>query len=209
MKQMFSKLLVATVASLLFLAGALPVSAEEWSPDGERPGDVVIGDPAAPVTIYEYASLTCPHCARFHTELLPGFKKGWIDTGKAKLVYRHFPLDKSALAGALAVSCLSPEKRADAITRLFKSVSSWAYEEDIAGALMQNLPEQQEPTQLITCMSAKASSEAVANVAIEASRGGVSGTPTFFVAGHKLEGTARVVELGRLVDDALADHLAR
>ena len=57
-----------------------------------QPTDHVLGDPKAPVTLIEYASFTCPHCAHFHIQILPEIKKKWIDTGKVKLVYRDFPL---------------------------------------------------------------------------------------------------------------------
>ncbi|MEJ2016678.1 MAG: thioredoxin domain-containing protein [Limibacillus sp.] len=72
--------------------------------------DRVLGDPEAPVTILEYSSLTCPHCASFHTQTLPQVKEEWIDTGKAKLVYRHFPLDRLALYAAMTASCLPTDR---------------------------------------------------------------------------------------------------
>jgi protein-disulfide isomerase len=59
--------------------------------------DRILGNPNAPNTIIEYASLTCPHCAHFENDVLPELKKKWIDTGKAKLVLRDFPLDEPAL----------------------------------------------------------------------------------------------------------------
>src|ERR671933_189300 len=59
--------------------------------------DRILGNPEAPITIVEYASMTCPHCAHFEKEVLPKLKKKWIDTGKAKLVLRPFPLDQVAL----------------------------------------------------------------------------------------------------------------
>ena len=72
----------------------------------------IIGDPNAPVTIVEYASLTCPHCAAFHTEILPEVKKQLLDTGKARLVYRDFPLGSAGLArlgpGALRFAVAAP-----------------------------------------------------------------------------------------------------
>ena len=65
----------------------------------------VLGDPAAPITMIEYSSLTCPHCGAFHTETLPTLKKEWIDTGKVKLVVRDFPLDQNALKAAVLAHC--------------------------------------------------------------------------------------------------------
>src|SRR3990170_8669679 len=76
---------------------------------GEMPlfdDDRILGDAAAPVTILEYSSLTCPHCAAFHRETLPRVKTEWIDSGRARLVYRHYPLDQVALRAAAAANCV-------------------------------------------------------------------------------------------------------
>ena len=65
-----------------------------------EPGEQAMGDPNAPVTVIEYASLTCPHCAQFHTEVLPDLKERYIATGKVRMIYRDFPLDERALTAA-------------------------------------------------------------------------------------------------------------
>ena len=72
--------------------------------------DRILGKPDAPITIVEYASLTCPHCAHFANDVLPELKKKWIDTGKAKLVLRDFPLDEPALRAAMIARCAPPER---------------------------------------------------------------------------------------------------
>ncbi len=80
--------------------------------------DMVLGKADAPVTIIEYASLTCPHCAHFHTDVLPAIKKDYIDTGKVKLIYRDFPLDQLAFAGAVcdcAAALRKPATRTDRV----------------------------------------------------------------------------------------------
>ena len=69
----------------------------------------VLGNGAAPVTIYDYSSLTCPHCADFHSRILPEIKKRAIDTGKAKLIFRDFPLDKPALQASVLAHCATLE----------------------------------------------------------------------------------------------------
>ena len=88
------------------LTGVTPAQAQTANAALVSDTDRVLGDPEAPVTILEYSSLTCPHCASFHTQTLPQVKEEWIDTGKAKLVYRHFPLDRLALYAAMTASCL-------------------------------------------------------------------------------------------------------
>ena len=66
----------------------------------------MLGDEKAPVTIIEYASLSCPHCAHFHNTILPELKKRYIDTGKAKLIHRPYPLNEPALRGAMLAGCV-------------------------------------------------------------------------------------------------------
>src|SRR5438477_4608159 len=90
------------------------------------PDDRILGKPDAPVTIIEYASLTCPHCAAFEKEVLPQLKSEWIDTGKVKLVFRDFPLDASALKAAIVARCAPPERFYGFIGVLFAQQASWA-----------------------------------------------------------------------------------
>ena len=73
-----------------------------------EPSEQVLGDPDAPVTMIEYASLTCPHCAQFHTDVLPELKERYIATGKVRLIYRDFPLDERALMAAALAHCAGP-----------------------------------------------------------------------------------------------------
>jgi len=201
---------LAAVAAVAFgILSHGTASASAWNPPESLPGDVVIGSKDAPVTVFEYASITCPHCARFHAEMLPEFKKGWIDTGKAKIVYRHFPLDKSALAASLAVSCLPSQARAAAVSRLFETVANWASHEDIGGAVIRFLPDAGDQSKLIACMSAQETVNTITGPQLEAARGGVDSTPYFFVNGIRLQGTAGAGRLGELVDAAIGKEFTR
>lgn len=89
--------------------------------------DMVLGNPDAPATIVEYSSLTCPHCASFHAETLPKIKQEWIETGKAKLIYRDFPLDGVALGAAMLTRCVAPERYFGFLETLFSTQKTWAY----------------------------------------------------------------------------------
>jgi|HigsolmetaAR202D_1030399.scaffolds.fasta_scaffold00971_2 Protein-disulfide isomerase len=191
------------LAAITMTCLATPAAAAGWTPPDDLPGDVVIGSRDAQVTVFEYASLTCPHCARFHSQMLPEFRKAYIDTGKARIVYRHFPLDKSALAGALAITCLKPENRAEAVARLFETSADWVNAADIGSAVARNTPGVDDTVALVTCMSSKEITGQVIEPALQAAKGGVVGTPTFFVNGLKLEGTAEATRLGELVDEAI------
>ncbi len=97
--------------------------------------DRVLGQESAPVTIIEYASLTCPHCAHFETEILPEVKKQLLDTGKAKLIYRDFPLDRFALEAAMVSRCISPLKYYDMLDVIFSKQEIWAKAKDPLAAL--------------------------------------------------------------------------
>jgi protein-disulfide isomerase len=96
--------------------------------------DKVLGDRAAPITIIEYSSLTCPHCASFHTATLPQIKTAYIDPGKAKLVYRDFPLNAAATSAAMVARC-SGDRFFDLIDLLYRTQSSWASSSDMKSAL--------------------------------------------------------------------------
>jgi protein-disulfide isomerase len=97
--------------------------------------ELVYGNPDAPITIVEYASLTCPHCAAFHSDVLPDVKTKLLDTGKARLVFRHFPLDQIALRASVLVSCVPPERSTAMLDVLFSTQSTWARSQDPVAAL--------------------------------------------------------------------------
>ena len=97
----------------------------------------VLGKAGAPVTIIEYASLTCPHCAAFHKDVLPQLKAKYVDTGKVKIVYRDFPLDGRATLAAMVARCAPPERYFGFLDALFRSQTQWGRAEDPKKALAQ------------------------------------------------------------------------
>lgn len=152
--------------------------------------DRVLGKPDAPITIIEYASLSCPHCAHFELEVLPKLEKKWIDTGKAKLVLRDFPLDAPALEAAVVARCAPPERFYPLVQTLFGSQEKWVLAKDQKAALekvvrLAGMGKQE----FEACLSNKALSDKVAESRLVAAQQlGVDSTPTFFVNGTKLEG---------------------
>src|SRR5213082_3021993 len=117
---------------VLSLSGALPAAAQ-GTPGADaakqlavQPGDRVLGKADAPITIVEYASLTCPHCAHFDVDVLPKLKEKWIDTGKAKLVLRDFPLDEPSLRAAMIARCAPPDRFYAFADTFFASQDKWA-----------------------------------------------------------------------------------
>ena len=99
--------------------------------------DRVIGRDDAPVTIIEYASLTCPHCAKFHNTILPAVKRELIDTGKARMIFRDYPIDTHVLRAAMMARCAPNEKYFDLIEVLFRNQDKWTKSDNPTRALAQ------------------------------------------------------------------------
>ena len=100
-------------------------------------GLLVIGSPDAPVTITEFSSLSCPHCASFHANTLPSIKSDYIDTGKVQFVFMDFPLNQQALHGTLLLKCVDAQQRYELMELLFKQQQQWAFEGDHQTKLKQ------------------------------------------------------------------------
>jgi protein-disulfide isomerase len=160
-------------------------SAPQISPD-----DRILGKPDAPVTIFEYASLTCPHCAAFEKEILPQIKTEWIDAGKAKLVFRDFPLDGSALKAAIVARCAPPERFYGFVDMLFTQQASWGISADPVPSLgrLAKLGGMGEE-QFQACLKDDALQNKILAGRLAAEKEfGVESTPTFFINGKKVVG---------------------
>src|SRR5271154_19423 len=136
------KLLTATAA--IALAGAIVgparLIAPAWAADEPSPadlaeagpaGDVTLGSEKAPVTVIEYASMTCPHCAHFSTTTFPELQKRYIDTGKVRFIFREFPLDALAAAGFMLARCAGNDKFNPVIETLFAKQADWVVQQPI------------------------------------------------------------------------------
>jgi protein-disulfide isomerase len=154
------------------------------------PEDHILGKPDAPITIIEYASLTCPHCAAFDRETLPSVKKDWIETGKAKLVFRDFPFDQPALRGAQLAACAGPDHYFNFIDAMFQQQESWARASDPVAALgrLAKLGGMSDD-QVQACLKDEKLANRIVEIRLAAEKElGVNSTPTFFINGKKLVG---------------------
>ncbi len=152
--------------------------------------DMILGSPDAKVTIVEYASLTCSHCARFHKETMPKLKAEFIDTGKVKLVYRDFPFDEPSFRGAMLARCAGKDRFFGFVDTMFQTQESWAtpngWKAGLAriaklGGMSQEAFDQ--------CLANKAIEEPILAKRLEATQKfGVESTPTFFINGEKVSG---------------------
>ena len=161
-----------------------------------QPNDHVLGDPKAPGTIIEYASLTCSHCAHFHTQILPEIKKKWIDTGKVKLVYRDFPLDQVAAKAAQIAECAGKDRYFGVIDLIFRGQQTWAAASDPIAELAKPLRiAGLGDAEIKACLA----NEAKANEVIADYRGGeaigVNSTPSLFINGTLYKGARSVEDL--------------
>jgi protein-disulfide isomerase len=105
---------------------AVPARAQSLPPIETMLAERSLGRPDAPITVIEYFSLTCVHCATFHRETLPRVKSDLIDTGKLRLVQNDFPLDQPGLLGAMIARALPPDRHAAFIDMLFRTQAQWA-----------------------------------------------------------------------------------
>lgn len=155
-----------------------------------KPGPLpekVLGKADAPITIVEYASLTCGHCANFHANVFPHLKEKYIDTGKVKLVMREFPLDPLATAAVMLARCGAEDKYFDTIGLFFETQPAWTRTDDPVKAL-RDLTKQVGFTQesfnaCLTNQSLLDGVNAVKDRATNQFR--VDATPTFFVNGTR------------------------
>jgi len=161
-----------------------------------QPNDHVLGDPKAPITVIEYASLTCSHCAHFHTQILPEIKKKWIDTGKVKLVYRDFPLDQVAAKAAQIAECAGNDRYFGVLDIIFRGQPQWAASADPLAELAKPLRiAGMGENEIKACLANEAMSNAVINDYKGGEAMGVNSTPTLFINGQLYRGSRSVEEL--------------
>jgi protein-disulfide isomerase len=200
----------AIAAAALVLSGAIPgaglpralaadpaAAAQIIGPD-----EIVYGKADAPVTIIEYASLTCPHCAAFHTDIMPGVKQRLLDTGKARLVFRDFPLDQLALRAAVMVRCNAGDRRQAMLDVVFSSQATWRAAADPVAALM-NIGRASGMTDqdLETCFNNQPVIDGVIQQRLDAEKAfKVGSTPSFVIGGKLYSGGLSVEQLAVLVE---------
>jgi protein-disulfide isomerase len=163
-------------------------------------GDEVQGAENAPVTIVEYASMTCPHCAHFHETTYPELKKKYIDTGKVRFIFREFPLDPLAAAASMLARCAGKDKYFPLIETFFAQQKDWVVQKPLqpmfaiakqAGFTQQSFDE---------CLANQKMLNGIEESRTRAaSKFNVNSTPTFFINGKVFRGALTVEELDKQV----------
>jgi protein-disulfide isomerase len=172
--------------------GATPAATQNLLQVG--PNDRILGDRNAPITIVEYASMTCPHCAHFADDVLPDLKKKWIDTGKVRLVLRDFPLDDEAVHASMIARCAPPERFYAFVDTFFADQDKWVTAPDYQASLTR-LAELggMSKAEVDKCLADSKLEDQILNSRLVASKDlEVNATPTFFVNGAKFTGDPSV-----------------
>lgn len=171
-------------------------------------GDMVMGAADAPITIIEYASLTCPHCAQFHTGTLPKLKSEYIETGKVKYVYRDFPLDGIALRASMIAQCAGPDRYFTFLDVFFQQQPNWLRGND-GEAMVASLRRLartggMSDAQIDACLGDQKVQDAVlASRMIGEKQYSVRSTPTLIINGKNYSGALPFDELDKILKPLL------
>jgi protein-disulfide isomerase len=166
-------------------------------------GEMALGPENAKVTIVEYASASCPHCAEFHKTTYQDLKKDYIDTGKVRFVFREFPLNEPALAAFMLARCAPKDKYFPLIDMFFEQQDAW---------LQAPLEGLQKIAQLAgftkesfdACLKNEEVAKGILAIRDKAAKDfGVDSTPTFFVNGELVKGETSIEEFRKMIDPLL------
>jgi protein-disulfide isomerase len=178
---------------------AAPAPAESALPD------MVLGKEDAPVTIVEYSSLSCPHCAHFHKDVMPALKSDYIDTGKLRYIEREFPLNQAALGGAVLARCVDPSRFFAFTDLLFSRQEDWAFKDDALQRLRLYAKQAGlTDADFEKCLDDEALQKKVLAVRERGEKEGVKGTPTFFINGKIFNGALTLEALAEAMKPYLS-----
>ncbi len=197
---------LAGFSPLRLIAEAMAQSASDVAKPVSLP-DMALGPANAPVTITEYASMTCPHCAAFNENVFPKIKSEYIDSGKVRYVFREFPLDIKAAAGSMLARCIAKDdagKYFAVIDMLFKQQNDWVTKNTTetltrigkqAGLSQQAVEDCLKDQALLDKIAAD---QKFANEVLK-----VNSTPTFFINGEMIRGETSFEEFDKRIKSLL------
>ena len=171
--------------------------------------DFVVGDKNAPVTIIEYASLSCSHCADFHNNTLEDLIKEYVDTGKARIVFRDFPFNYPALLGSMVLRCIPEDVRYDYMNALFQLQQKWVVRENAKSTqelykIMQSGGMTKEEFE--TCTNNVELENTILQALIAAQNEfNIQSTPSFLINGNLVEGNKSIKEFRQIIDKILSE----
>lgn len=161
----------------------------------------VFGSPDAPVTVIEYASLTCHHCKNFHVNFWPEIKERYVDTGKVRFIMREFPLDPLATAGFMLARCSGDEKWYPVVDTLYRSDEQWAHAADPVEGLYSIMRQTSMGREAFeACLRNQKLLDDINEVSRRGAAAGVKSTPTFFINGRMQSGALSPKAFAEIVD---------
>ncbi len=197
-----------SILSILYLFLSFNLYSADHSILKIQENDFYIGEPEAPVTIIEYASMSCSHCADFHNETLDDLKSEYIDTGKVKFVFRDFPFNYPALAGSMILSCVPKDVRYDYMNALYKLQKNWVMRDHSKTRselykIMQSGGMQQD--EFDACLSDINLENDILEGVMNAQREfNINRTPSFIVNGIVYSGNKNIKEFRQIIDKILS-----
>ncbi len=201
-----NKYLITTFIFLLIITSKIGVSEESILIIDDS--DFVIGEPDAPITIIEYASMSCSHCANFHVKTLDALKSEYIDTGKVKLVFRDFPFNYPALAGSMMMRCIPNEERYDIMNGLYKLQKEWVFRDHAKTRtelykIMQSSGMQKD--EFDACLGDIDLENRLLNGVMQAQKEfNIRSTPSFIINGVLYSGNKNIKEFRQIIEKILS-----
>ena len=166
--------------------------------------DMVLGKADAPVTVIEYASMTCGHCAAFHANTYPEFKKRYVDTGKARYILREFPLDPLAAGAFMLARCAGKDRYFPLVETLFQQQRQWTVQKPLEPlfAIVRQAGFTQQTFD--ACLRDQKMLDGIEWVRQRGSeKFKVESTPTFFINGKVFRGAMTIDEMAKAIDPLL------
>ena len=197
---------LAGLTPLRLISDALAQSATDVAKPVSLP-DMALGPADAAVTITEYASMTCPHCAAFNATVFPKLKAEYIDTGKVRYIFREFPLDIKAAAGSMLTRCIAngdAQKYFAVTDMLFRSQNDWVVKNTTETLTRIGKQAGLSQQQVEACLKDQALLDKIAadqKYASDVLK--VDSTPTFFINGDKIKGEASIEEFQKKINQLL------
>ncbi len=194
--------LAAALALALTSLGAAPAPGSLQI----RPDDMIMGSPKARVTVIEYASASCPHCARFNNEIFPAFKTKYIDTGQVRYVFREYLTEpvEIAAAGFMLARCVKKDRYFNVVDQVFRQQETMYKTGDVRAVLLK-IGEDNGLTeaQYMACLTNTKTKDALfKKVDGYATQDKIESTPTFLIGDQKLEGEQSLADLDKAVAKA-------
>ena len=192
--------------TIFFLFVLTPIYGESALDITEK--DFVIGNEDAKITIIEYASLSCSHCADFHANTLETLKKEYIDTGKVKMVFRDYPFNYPALLGSMVLRCIPENYRYDYMNALFKLQPDWVNKKN--KKTIQELYKIMQSGGMTkdeydACIyNTELENEILKGVMEAQNQFNIKSTPSFIINGKLIEGNKSIKEFRQIIDKILS-----